>query len=141
MVKWVSPFGGYCFAKVIGSANVRFESRITNDVACLMGGTLLQKIRACHRALLAFHRNECVERTNGTIVRPEVDQVQHRLAFRALWRWPDRRPWATWKKISVPWDEGPMLAKRRVSGSAWSLVRVVHKIGEERIRALGTEMD
>ena len=69
-----------------------------------------------------------VERINGTIVRPGVDQAQHRLAFCALLRWPGR---ATLKVISVPGDKRPDADQKAV---ARSLVRVVHILGEERIR-------
>jgi len=39
---------------------------------------------------MAFHQKECVETISETLVRPETNQARHRLAFRALWKWPDR---------------------------------------------------
>jgi len=39
---------------------------------------------------MAFHQKECVETISETLVRPETNQAQHRLASRALWKWPDR---------------------------------------------------
>ena len=88
-VNGVAPYGTCCFVKIDESANMHLDPRITSDVAWHMGGpgTLLRTIVVPTRS---FHQKECVETISEMLVRPETNQARHRLAFRALWKWPDR---------------------------------------------------
>jgi len=71
---------------------------------------------------------ECLERISKKLVRPEIKQARHRLAFRALWKWPNR---ATLEREIGSLKRGLDAGQRRSSRSARSLVRFVHITGEE----------
>jgi len=65
-------------------------------------------------------------RISETLTHPEINQAQHGLAFRALWKCPDR---ATLEREIGSLKRGLDAGQRRSSRSARSLVRFVHITG------------
>ena len=58
-----------------------------------------------------------------TLVRLEINQAWHRLAFRALWKWPDR---ATLER------EVGSLSRRLNAGQRW-VVKLQGRLGHSRV--------